>query len=338
LCTPDVDPAYAFRAARAGSVAARRAEDGLPARVIGTVESIGAARKGLLQAGSVARWQGDEGPRWRVRISPGAVKLERKNYAGWNRSQEAGRATLWDMLDDDPRVNRHNERVTLAPERAKRSTIDVWSDESRRRMSYVLKTLDYSPLFADHDVPALVTLTMPRNWEQIAPTPKTFKRLVELLRKRYEKAWGSPMQGVWKIEFQRRGAPHVHLLMTPPRGRRPGLGETFSAWLALAWAQVCTAPGLDWDDVEQRRARVDHEFFGTSIDYSKGLQDGGVDTVAAYFSKHGLFGAKDYQNDPPPLWREAVKQSGGIRFWGYWALKKAEGVVDLNPITPHYVK
>jgi hypothetical protein len=306
----------------------------LPSPRIATVESIGVARTYV--AAQVERWQGDEGPRWRVTISPGGMRLGRFSAMGENARAERDQddlAGLWN--DGQPRS--YTEPMTMAPERAKRSVISAWSRESRTRMSYVLKTLDYSPLFENYGIPALVTLTMPSNWEQVAPSPKAFKNLVEVFRKRYERAWGHALTGVWKLEFQRRGAPHLHLLMTPPSHRKPGSGETFSNWLAVNWAQVCQLKDLDWNDDEQRRMRTEHELMGTSIDYSKGLQGHSPDLVAAYFSKHGLFSAKDYQNEPPELWREAVKQSGGVRFWGYWVLKKALGTIDLNPIVPHYV-
>lgn len=323
---PDRSPdrAASFRALRSSQ---------LPQRRIATVESIDVARSYV--AAEVQRWQGDEGPRWRLTIAPASMRLSRFSAMGENAKVEREQediAGLW----NEGRARSYTGGVTMT-ERPKRSVISAWSPESRRRMSYVLKTLDYSPLFENHGIPALVTLTMPRNWEQIAPSPKAFKALMNIFLSRYNRAWGHRLVGVWKLEFQRRGAPHVHILMTPPAGRKPGSGETFSSWLAVAWAQVCQLPELDWNDDEQRRMRMDHELMGTSIDYSKGLQGHSPDMVAAYFSKHGLFGAKDYQNDPPELWREAVKDTGGVRFWGYWALKKAVGTIDLNPIVPHYV-
>jgi len=311
----ELEPASAFRALRAAR---------LPQPRVITVQDIDIARTYV--ASTVSRWQGDEGPRWRLTIAPNVARLGRVNY------------TRREKTEEEARMRAYNGDMTVAPDRAKRSTISKWSRESRTRMGYVLKTLDCSPLFDNHGIPALVTLTMPRNWEQIAPTPKSFKNLLENLRKRYTYAWGHTMTGVWKLEFQARGAPHLHILMTPPTHRKPGTGESFSSWLAVTWAQICQLPNIDWDDEEQRRMRIDHELMGTHIDYSKGLQGHSPDMVAAYFSKHGLFGAKDYQNDPPQLWRDAVKHSGGVRFWGYWALKKATGIIELNPITPHYVK
>lgn len=52
---------------------------------------------------------------------------------------------------------------------------------------------------------------------------------------------------IWKIEFQERGAPHVHILMAEPkgraripqRGRRPvGADATYKHWLSETWNDV----------------------------------------------------------------------------------------------------
>ena len=311
-----IEAVSAFRALRAATTQPPR----LP-----TVASMTAATEAV-RAAARARPDLNQG-RWQLTVSPGAMKLGRYTPPGANAGEfDWYRGTMSDVTLEQQRRDR-----------AKRSTIKSLSPESRRRMSYVLKTFDYTPLFENHGIPALVTLTMPKNWEQVAPSPKEFRAIFNNFRKRYEYAWGHPMTGVWKLEFQLRGAPHMHILMTPPSHRRPGTGETFTSWLAVNWAQVCQLPGMDWNDEEQRRMRTDHEMMGTHIDYSRGLQGADIGTVAAYFSKHGLFGAKDYQNEMPELWKEAVKTTGGIRFWGYWVLKKATGVIELNPITPHYV-
>jgi hypothetical protein len=312
------DRAVAFRQARAMSN---------PRPRVATVETIDVARSYVAAHVPALRPFDEDAQRWRVTVSPAGMKLGRFTP----------KPAVTDWTDEQRLTRPYNRTMTFTPERAKRSTISAWSRESRARMSYVLKTLDFAPLFENHGVPALVTLTMPRNWEQVAPTPKDFKKLLNLFLSRYNRSWGHRLPGVWKLEFQRRGAPHLHILMTPPTHRLPGTGQTFSAWLAVTWAQICTPSSIDWDDEEQRFMRVDHELMGTSIDYSKGLEGHSPDMVAAYFSKHGLFGAKDYQNDPPELWKEAVKETGGVRFWGYWALKKAEGVIELSPVTPHYV-
>ena len=55
----------------------------------------------------------------------------------------------------------------------------------------------------------------------------------------FERAWKRKLIGVWKREFQRRGAPHYHILMVPPHGTVNGLG--FREWLSQTWASIVGA-------------------------------------------------------------------------------------------------
>jgi hypothetical protein len=210
--------------------------------------------------------------------------------------------------------------------------ITAWSRKSRSRMNQQLRRLDFTPLFQDGLEPAMVTLTMPgtgndgdRNyWQELTPTPASFKRMLDNFTRAYARAWGKRLAGVWKMEFQQRGAPHVHILMTPP----PGVAQDsepleFPAWLSRTWARIV---GSDGD------ARLRHERAGTGIDYvGEAYRD--PQRIAVYFGKHGFFGQKEYQNELPKIWADAI-QAGerGARYWGVWALKKASAVLELDQV------
>jgi len=106
--------------------------------------------------------------------------------------------------------------------------------------------LDYTPLVESGRVPAMVTLTYPGDWECVAPDGTSVKRHMVLWRKRFQREWGEPARYIWKLEFQRRGAPHIHLWMAPPQS--PGrTGRTFWNWLSQEWADIVAHP-----DPEQR--------------------------------------------------------------------------------------
>ncbi|OZB85733.1 hypothetical protein [Microbacterium sp. 13-71-7] len=199
--------------------------------------------------------------------------------------------------------------------------ITSWTRRSRNRMQQQLNRLDFTPLFEDGLEPAMVTLTMPGQWEHLAPTPAAFKKIVERFQLYYERAWGVRPRGVWKLEFQKRGAPHLHILMTPPAGTAGREKVEFRAWLSKAWAQCVGAEGDE---------RVKHERAGTGIDYV-GDQYRDPRRIAAYFGKHGFFSAKDYQNQVPQIWLDAIAGGAtGARFWGVWGLEKASSVVLLD--------
>jgi hypothetical protein len=181
--------------------------------------------------------------------------------------------------------------------------------------------LDYTPLYASGRLPAMVTLTYPGDWLTVVPTGQVLKRHMKALRKRFARAWGEEWRCVWKLEFQRRGAPHVHMLCTPPHGTAKTTGERFAVWLSRSWAEV-----VDHPDPEQRRR---HQLAGTALDYAGGLRATDPRRVAAYFTKHGLMAAKEYQHDVPPEWSEPGTGPG--RFWGVWNLHRAVRTVQVSP-------
>jgi hypothetical protein len=204
----------------------------------------------------------------------------------------------------------------------------------------------------------MVTLTYPGDWQTVAPNGPTVKGHLDALRKRYWRAWGryapcpdpggprhrkhaagrdcwhgEDLTAVWKLEFQRRGAPHFHLLLVPPHGTaripdgraradsRVGAGQPFRQWLSENWADIVAHPDPD----ERRR----HLLAGTGVDYAEGLKAYDPKRVAVYFTKHGSFAAKEYQHCVPEEWQEPGQGPG--RFWGYWKLERVTAAVEVTP-------
>jgi hypothetical protein len=275
-----------------------------------------------------APWSGREGPVWRVIVSPGAVSIESKDYARAERTQERWVKAHAAMVDQLAQRLAETGEFPEAPTPTREIT--GWSRKSRARMVRTLCELDYVPLFTDSTrLLAMVTLTYPGAWEVVAPDGAAVKAHLDQLRKRYQRAWGETLICVWKLEFQRRGAPHFHLLTRPPHGtaaigKRHVVGEglAFREWLSIVWADV-----VDHPDQEQRRR---HVLAGTGVDYAEGLRATDPRRVAVYFTKHGSFQAKEYQHCVPELWQAPGKGPG--RFWGYWALVKARAGAELTPM------
>jgi hypothetical protein len=202
-----------------------------------------------------------------------------------------------------------------------------WSAKSRVNMVRTLATLDWGPV---HDlgqlgrVPAMVTLTYPGDWEVVAPDGDTVKRQVRRLLWRYRRAWGEPLAGAWKLEFQRRGAPHLHIFMVPPHGRAGGRGAgaglAFKYWLSVNWADIVDHP----DPVEYQN----HLVAGTGVDYAEAHKCSDPKRLAVYFGKHGQYRDKEYQHNVPEAWQAPGKGPG--RFWGYWGLKPLAVAVELT--------
>lgn len=258
-----------------------------------------------------------EGPRPYIRFGPGVVEIRSKDYARADRT--AQRAVDRHALEVESLTAYLQEHGDFPPDPLPSREVTGWSRKSRANMVRTLGLVDFSPMFEDRSrLPAMLTLTYPGDWLTVAPTGAEVKRHLKAFRKRYQRAWGEQLRCVWKLEFQRRGAPHFHLLVVPPHGEVDGLG--FRAWVSQAWADIVAHP-----DLEQYRR---HVLAGTGVDYAEGLKAKDPKRVAVYFLKHGQFRAKEYQHEVPEEWQEPGKGPG--RFWGYWGLEKVTRIVELD--------
>lgn len=141
----------------------------------------------------------------------------------------------------------------------KRGAITEFSAKSRRRMLNMAASIDRA---ACPKLPIFITLTYPAEWPAETATCKAHldaftKRLV----RRFPHA-----SLLWKLEYQRRGAPHYHLLLF----NVPFL----NAKVVAAW----------WYDIVGSR-RPEHLAAGTECKRARGW--GGVmHYVSKYLAKH----------------------------------------------------
>jgi hypothetical protein len=119
------------------------------------------------------------------------------------------------------------------------------------------------------------------------------KQHMESFKKRWIRAYDKP-HGLWKLEFQRRGVPHYHLLLFCPSGES---ADTMRHWISVNWWQVTgeTTP--------------EHLSAGTRCESWHSKRSPGN-----YYAKHGSWRTKEYQNTCP-----AGDKPG--RFWGAWFIK-----------------
>lgn len=283
-------------------------------------------------------WRQRKGPRYRLELSPGSVRVTATDYA---KSSKADGLAMDRQLREDADMI----AAELKKER-KRGTIKNFSEKSQALMPLRFATIDYSAMFDQGELAAFITLTYPMEWHRIVPDATTFKQHVNALRKRYLNSWGrkhAAWAGIWKMEFQRRGAPHLHIGSTVPLGTRPAplsqddlthlqecsgcyLGAhtgrfEFREWLKRHWSQIIFKDALEapspWSIdgwlVEQKKNQTQ----GVHVDTDQGMRYSDPKRIGVYFSKHGLFEDKSYQNIVPGLWREKP----GARFWGYWVVR-----------------
>jgi hypothetical protein len=290
-------------------------------------------------SGSGRRGTEPESGRFRITIGPGVVRLSWTNpvrvektaeRAVHRHQREVDDAKLKIRRDLDSSLDHSDQAVVSSTRRSPTDNdrresggvITKWSRKSRSSMCRTFAELDYSPLFESGRVPAMVTLTYPGDWETVAPDGASVKRHMVLWRKRFQREYDEPARYIWKLEFQRRGAPHIHLWMAPPMS--PGRsGRSFAQWLSETWAQVVDHP----DPIQKAR----HRLAGTAIDVRNGLRACDPKRLAIYFTKHSspnLHGDKEYQHVVPELWQQPGRGPG--RFWGVYGLKKGVAVVEVT--------
>jgi hypothetical protein len=188
--------------------------------------------------------------------------------------------------------------------------------------------------------PMMVTLTYPGAWQLLVPNARVLAKHREALKERWRRWYGPPI-GVWVTEFQRRGAPHLHMYVGLPdevseeeyrglqlrtmRRRRAerDLGKyearrrekapegDFAMWLRTAW----------W------------EIVGSSQRAHHGR---GVDIATAFFSSQAEAEANRARVSEY-FWRESGKWAqkqppegfGSLAFYGRWGQKQGfDPVVD----------
>lgn len=281
-------------------------------------------------------WLHRPGPFPRLIIAPGVLRLENPDLARrYLTEQRARRKADRDRQWMEAERERRGDPKWKPPDPVPSRYVMEWSAKSRARMVRTLAELDYTPIVASGRMPCMVTLTLPGQWQEVAPDGAAFKVLLKKFRKRWVRAWGEPPVGIWKLEFQRRGAPHFHLFTVVPlmavagemrqltqARRRPAEGDglRFQEWLKVAWAASVAHP----DPEEWRK----HLAAGTRVDYAEGLRMKDPKRVAVYFTKHGTFADKEYQHIVPSEWREPGHGPG--RFWGVWGLEQVLAEVGLT--------
>jgi len=269
----------------------------------------------------------------RVRLSPGVIALEVK----WPRPDDV---TEQGWRDDAESIQRQR-LAELWPDEEEpdevpsRGVITHWSARSRRNMIRRLAMIDHDSWKEPAWRLSMVTLTLPDDWQAVCPTGAAWKAAFDRFRGRWLREFGW-WQCAWKQEFQRRGAPHMHLMTrVPDDGWRSSRGENFMTWLSRAWADVidadrytCRRCGVGCDcprpDTEFRR----HLAAGTNVDF--GFRGTDPKRIAIYFLKHSAksHDGKEYQHIVPDEWQQPGTGPG--RFWGIAGLASIDVVIDLD--------
>lgn len=222
-----------------------------------------------------------------------------------------------------------------------RGQVVAWSAKSQRRMQRRVASLDWSTFDVPGWSPAMVTLTYPGDWLSFVPLGGVAKRHLRAFRAWYARRTDGLDRGLWKLEFQGRGAPHFHLFLLVPDN--PFLrveGESFADECRMAWWRIISAgqprlgPFTDEHPNPDRRHVRRHPVTGllmvsqgVSIDLNEGARMLDPARIATYFSEHGRSGGKAYQHVVPEAWVRASEDNDEARpgrWWGYWKMDVVE--------------
>lgn len=239
-------------------------------------------------------------------------------------------AELADLLEEE-----HALRLD-----ASRNVISRWSFKSRLNLRRTIGKLDLAPVVAS-GAPALLTLTLPGGWLAVAPTAAAASAIWNRFGTWWRDEFGEGMKGIWKREFQSRGAPHWHVWTVLPElggddqiHRPMALTiDTTAEWrahlhdrIAAGWRQALDIPTPNIWDWEQS---LKH---GTDISYSEGTRARDPRRLSEYFLKEsGTSAKKEYQNLPPMEW----KGDRVGRYWGTRGIDQVTETVDLEPAHAH---
>jgi hypothetical protein len=106
-----------------------------------------------------------------------------------------------------------------------RGIIQGFSRASRRRLLDLVNQVDRGQVQGDQVL--FVTLTYPSAWSQDwSLWKRDLQALIRRLKRRYP-----GISGIWRLEFQKRGAPHFHLLIF-------GVFAINRGWLSESWYKI----------------------------------------------------------------------------------------------------
>jgi len=202
------------------------------------------------------------------------------------------------LLPHKSKITIHRDMLSVSPEvehnpagGGKRDEIKVFSQESRYRLFKLLHTLQFDKI-------TFCTLTYPREFPDDV---RVSKRHLKEYRRRFESLYG-PIPAVWRLEFQKRGAPHYHLL-----------------YLDCPYIRVSEWSGL-WADVVSSSS-VNHRKSGVDVKLITGKSEAAL--IASYVAKY--VGKVDDQAT-----KNAPQKPG--RWWGRWNIPEEVPVeVELYP-------
>jgi hypothetical protein len=197
------------------------------------------------------------------------------------------------------------DRVNRRRGGGRRGTVQDFSRQSRRRLQTLFCSVPRTGYVPSNLL--FVTLTYHHYWGN---SSKDWKSDLDAFKKRLYRKYGE-FPAIWRLEFQKRGAPHFHLLMFPPLGTLPPISDEvidceFTFDVLKIWNEL-VAPG-----------DLQHALHGISMQQASSWR-GAMHYLSKYASK---VEEVLVPSDTPPgrVWGVWQKKLLGIT-WRRWNLE-----------------
>lgn len=204
-----------------------------------------------------------------------------------------------------------------------RSNVTDYSMKSRKRFYEKLLTINWGEIPEENI--CFATLTYPGQYPKDG---QELKRQLDVLSKRLMR-FGSDYKGlsfVWKLEFQRRGAPHYHFIVVTGK---PLFLPDFRKWLSDAWSDIVRK----WMEEKQIDPEIiateyeNHKKAGVEADPIKKSKEGMISYLALYIGGKTKKKAKEYQHHLP----EEYSNVG--RWWGIYGKQLKKNNTKIRQIS-----
>jgi hypothetical protein len=201
--------------------------------------------------------------------------------------------------------------MTPPPPESRRGVVRELSEAARDRLADRAWSLSAEGYVAQ----VMITLTAPTNWQSVYVADengemvqggRVFKRHLDIFRKRLNRFltknriyhWAA----LWFLEFQSRGAPHVHLIIFDCVMTRETI-KYARVWIGRAWSKIVSNPSA-FEAAKHARS-------GTQVARMK----------TGHFGYAVKYATKTEQKDVPEEFRAVG------RFWGVWNYKAVPPVI-----------
>lgn len=139
---------------------------------------------------------------------------------------------------------RRRKTCLTPPPRGKRGDIEYLSGKARARLMWIVKETDV-------EFKSLLTLTYGSTWPKSGKECKShLDAMLKWVRRNVTTSY------LWFIEFQRRGAPHYHIMFDVEAGDRFEMAVAWAriaesdTWMRVKMVQVHAHP-KSWEDIRQ---------------------------------------------------------------------------------------